>query len=141
MVAALGFERRAPVTTGLTPSVKALAAVAAARTVSLQWVQGSPETALPALLDGTGALVAEQFLTARGLEVGDSIELQAPKSKASFRIVGVVSSAGQSSPRTGTVNTSWNCWLSCQNATDSDSMRMSCWIITITCLSKRQKRT
>ncbi len=33
-IAALGFERPAPVTTGLTPSVKALAAVAAARTVA-----------------------------------------------------------------------------------------------------------
>ena len=60
----------------------------------LEWVQGSPETALPALLDGTGTLVAEQFLTARGLSVGDTIELQAPRAKASFRIVGVVSSAG-----------------------------------------------
>jgi ABC-type lipoprotein release transport system permease subunit len=60
----------------------------------LEWVRGTPENALPRLLDGTGALVAEQFLTARGLDVGDSIELQAPKAKASFTIVGVVSSAG-----------------------------------------------
>ena len=60
----------------------------------LEWIQGSPDQALPKLRAGTGALVAEQFLTARGLEVGDTIELQAPKSKASFEIVGVVSSAG-----------------------------------------------
>ena len=60
----------------------------------LEWVQGTPETAMPRLLDGSGALVAEQFLTARGLQVGDPIELQAPKAKATFTIVGVVSSAG-----------------------------------------------
>ena len=60
----------------------------------LEWIQGSAETALPRLRDGTGALVAEQFLTARGLKVGDTIELQAPKATASFTIVGVVSSAG-----------------------------------------------
>ncbi|MFM7807498.1 MAG: FtsX-like permease family protein, partial [Planctomycetota bacterium] len=60
----------------------------------LEWIRGVPESALPKLRDGRGALVAEQFLTARGLEVGDTIELQAPKSKASFEIVGVVSSAG-----------------------------------------------
>ena len=60
----------------------------------LEWVRGTPEEALPKLLDGSGALVAEQFLTARGLEVGDSIELRAPRADATFTIVGVVSSAG-----------------------------------------------
>jgi len=60
----------------------------------LEWIQGTPEAALPKLKSGSGLLVAEQFLTARGLQVGDSIELIAPKSKASFEIVGVVSSAG-----------------------------------------------
>ena len=60
----------------------------------LEWIQGTPEEALPALRSGQGLLVAEQFLTARGLQVGDSIELIAPKAKATFRIVGVVSSAG-----------------------------------------------
>ena len=60
----------------------------------LEWVRGTPESALPRLMRGDGVLVAEQFLTARGLEVGDRIELQAPRAKASFEIVGVVSSAG-----------------------------------------------
>jgi putative ABC transport system permease protein len=60
----------------------------------LEWIQGTPESALPRLRDGRGALVAEQFLTARGLQVGDRIELVAPRSRASFEIVGVVRSAG-----------------------------------------------
>ena len=60
----------------------------------LEWVRGTPESALPRLRSGEGALVAEQFLTARGLDVGDRIELVAPKSRASFEIVGVVRSAG-----------------------------------------------
>jgi putative ABC transport system permease protein len=60
----------------------------------LEWIQGTPEAALPKLRDGTGALVAEQFLTARGVSVGDTIELKAPKASATFEIVGVVSSAG-----------------------------------------------
>jgi len=60
----------------------------------LEWIQGTPEAALPKLRSGAGALVAEQFLTARNLQVGDSIELIAPRAKATFEIVGVVSSAG-----------------------------------------------
>ncbi len=60
----------------------------------LEWIQGTPESALPKLRDGRGALVAEQFLTARGLEVGETIELIAPRSRAQFEIVGVVRSAG-----------------------------------------------
>ncbi len=60
----------------------------------LDWIRGSPETALAQLKSGEGVLVAEQFLTARGIDVGDSIDLIGPKSRATMKVVGVVSSAG-----------------------------------------------
>ncbi len=60
----------------------------------LDWIRGTPEQALPALRRGEGVLVAEEFLTARGIAVGDSIELIGPRSRVSMQVVGVVSSAG-----------------------------------------------
>ncbi|MCE9620388.1 MAG: ABC transporter permease [Planctomycetes bacterium] len=60
----------------------------------LDWVRGSPESALPMLRSGEGVLVAEQFLTARGIDVGDSIELIGARSRVEMKVVGVVSSAG-----------------------------------------------
>jgi putative ABC transport system permease protein len=60
----------------------------------LDWIRGTPEEAVPRLLDGDSVLVAEQFLTARDLDVGDSIMLGTPNRQVSFEIVGVVGAAG-----------------------------------------------
>ena len=60
----------------------------------LEWIRGTPETALPRLADGDAALVAEQFLTARGLDVGDRIVLGNSRREVEFEIVGVVGAAG-----------------------------------------------
>ena len=60
----------------------------------IDWIRGTPEAALPALRDGSGVLVAEEFLTARGLDVGDRLFLGAREERRPFTIVGVVGSAG-----------------------------------------------
>ncbi|MCA9284095.1 MAG: ABC transporter permease [Phycisphaerales bacterium] len=60
----------------------------------LDWQQGTPEEAIPALRAGEGVLVAEQFLAARGLGVGDTISLGSARTERPFRIVGVVGAAG-----------------------------------------------
>ncbi|MGA1392298.1 MAG: FtsX-like permease family protein [Phycisphaerales bacterium] len=60
----------------------------------LEWIRGDPESAIPRLLAGDACLVAEPFLTARGLGVGDSIELGNARRSATFEIVGVVGAAG-----------------------------------------------
>ena len=60
----------------------------------IEWIQGTPEEAVPRLLDGDAVLVAEQFLTARGLGVGDMIELGPENRQIEFEIVGVVGAAG-----------------------------------------------
>ncbi|MBM4111441.1 MAG: FtsX-like permease family protein [Phycisphaerae bacterium] len=60
----------------------------------IEWIRGTAEAALPALQDGSGVLVAEEFLTARGLDVGDRVFLGSRGEKRGFTIVGVVGSAG-----------------------------------------------
>ena len=60
----------------------------------IEWVQGTPEEAVPRLRDGDAVLVAEQFLTARNLGVGDRIDLGPEGRETSFEIVGVVGAAG-----------------------------------------------
>lgn len=60
----------------------------------LEWLEGSPETALPKLRSGDAVLVAEEFLRARGKRVGDRIRLGGPRRSHDFEIAGVVSSAG-----------------------------------------------
>lgn len=65
----------------------------------LTWIQGSLETAKPALLAGTGVLVAREFMVARGLGVGDTITLTSAQGggqeqQVTFDIVGVVTSPG-----------------------------------------------
>ena len=60
----------------------------------IEWIQGTPEEAIPRLLEGDSVLVAEQFLTARGLGVGDMITLGPEKRQQEFEIVGVVGAAG-----------------------------------------------
>lgn len=61
---------------------------------TLDWKQGDPATAIPLLREGEGVLVAEQFLIARGLGVGDTISLGNGRNTFDFRIAGVVSAAG-----------------------------------------------
>lgn len=60
----------------------------------IEWIRGTPESALPKLLDGSGILIAEQFHLARGLDLGDSLGLGGKEGDVRFEIVGVVSSAG-----------------------------------------------
>jgi putative ABC transport system permease protein len=60
----------------------------------LDWVQGSPETAIPRLEQGDAILVAPEFLVARGLGVGSRIRLGSGANEAEFEIVGVVTAGG-----------------------------------------------
>jgi len=60
----------------------------------VKWVAGTPEGAIPRIASGEGILVAEEFLTARGISVGDTLELGAGRVSHEFQIVGVVSAAG-----------------------------------------------
>lgn len=60
----------------------------------LDWIQGTPETAIPRLEAGDAILVAPEFLRARGIGVGDHIRLGSGKSEHEFEIVGVVTAAG-----------------------------------------------
>ncbi len=60
----------------------------------IDWIEGTPEEAIPRLRDGDAILVAEQFLTARNLGVGDEISLGPEGREKSFEIVGVVGAAG-----------------------------------------------
>ncbi|HMN96388.1 MAG TPA: ABC transporter permease [Phycisphaerales bacterium] len=61
---------------------------------TLEWKQGSPEEAIPLMEEGDGLLVAEQFLVAHGIGVGDTIRLAGGRTEHEFRIVGVVDAAG-----------------------------------------------
>ncbi len=61
---------------------------------SLQWIEGSPETAIPRLEAGGAVLIAKEFQTARGIKVGDSITLEYQDKPYDFEVVGVVSSPG-----------------------------------------------
>jgi ABC-type lipoprotein release transport system permease subunit len=60
----------------------------------LEWIDGTPEAALPKLKDGTGVLVAKEFLVARGKKVGDRIRLGGGKTEKEYEIAGVVGAAG-----------------------------------------------
>jgi putative ABC transport system permease protein len=60
----------------------------------LDFLQGDPETAIARLESGDAVLVAEQFLTARGLGVGDTIGLGGTEGDVRFEIAGVVGAAG-----------------------------------------------
>ncbi len=60
----------------------------------LDWIEGSPETAIPRLEQGDAVLVAPEFLVARGLGVGSTLRLGSGKHEADFEIVGVVTAAG-----------------------------------------------
>ena len=60
----------------------------------LDWIAGSPESALPKLKSGSGILVAKEFLVARGKKPGDHITLGGGKTEKDYEIVGVVGAAG-----------------------------------------------
>jgi len=60
----------------------------------VEWLAGNPETAIDALAGGDSAIVAEGFLIAKGVSVGDTITLGVGRATKDFEIVGVVSSAG-----------------------------------------------
>ena len=60
----------------------------------IEWLAGDPATALPRLRSGEGLLVADQFLTAKGFSVGDTITLGVGRIEQEFEILGVLSAAG-----------------------------------------------
>jgi putative ABC transport system permease protein len=60
----------------------------------LDWIAGTPGDALPRLKDGSGILVAKEFLVARGKKPGDRIRLGGGKTEKEYEIVGVVGAAG-----------------------------------------------
>ena len=61
---------------------------------NIEWLQGTPEEAIPKLESGEGVLVAPEFLTARGMGVGDTITLGTFDDESDFEIVGVVGAGG-----------------------------------------------
>ena len=60
----------------------------------IDWIEGNAEDAIPRLMDGDAVLVAEEFLTARGMGVGDTITLGTEDDSSDFEIVGVVGAGG-----------------------------------------------
>lgn len=61
---------------------------------SLQWIEGSPESARVRLNQGNAIIVAREFKTTRGLGVGSKLRLLHEGKGYDFDIVGVVSSPG-----------------------------------------------
>lgn len=61
---------------------------------NLDWIQGDPEEAQRRLNEGGAALVAREFLVARGIGVGDTITLGTEEEPYDFEVVGVVGSPG-----------------------------------------------
>ncbi|MHC5024543.1 MAG: FtsX-like permease family protein [Planctomycetota bacterium] len=61
---------------------------------NVDWIQGDPATATRRLQQGDGVLVADRFLTARNIGVGDRIRLGAGRVEKEFEIVGVIGAGG-----------------------------------------------
>jgi putative ABC transport system permease protein len=61
---------------------------------AVDWLQGDPAHAIPRLTEGDAVIVAERFLVARDIGVGDTLRLGAGRVERDFEIVGVVTSAG-----------------------------------------------
>ncbi len=61
---------------------------------AVDWIEGDPATAIPQLAHGDAAIVAQRFLVAKGVGVGDTLTLGVGRKTKEFRIIGVVSSAG-----------------------------------------------
>jgi len=64
------------------------------RITTIEWIQGSVETALPKLNAGGHVLVAREFSTTRGYGLGDTITLTYNGQPYDFTIAGVVASPG-----------------------------------------------
>lgn len=64
------------------------------RVNAVDWILGDPEVGIPKLQRGEGILVAERFLTAKGMGAGDMLTLGVGRHERTFEIVGVVSAAG-----------------------------------------------
>ena len=60
----------------------------------LEWLQGTPEQAIPRLEQGDAILVAPEFLVARKMGVGSHIRLGSGANEFDFEIVGVVTAGG-----------------------------------------------
>ncbi len=60
----------------------------------LDWIQGTPDVAIPRLEHGDAILVAPEFLIARKLGVGSRLRLGSGAHEAEFEIVGVVTAGG-----------------------------------------------
>lgn len=61
---------------------------------NIEWIQGEPKEAVARLIKGGAIIVAREFLTARGIGVGDTLTLGPDDNKHDFEVVGVVSSPG-----------------------------------------------
>ena len=64
------------------------------RMTKLEWKEGDPAVALEKLKAGGAVIIANEFRVARGLKVGDSLNLTYNDKPYSFEIVGVVASPG-----------------------------------------------
>ncbi len=60
----------------------------------LEWIAGNPTSAAARLREGNAVLVAQEFLTARGLGLGATLQLGSDRDHHPFEVVGVVSAAG-----------------------------------------------
>lgn len=60
----------------------------------IEWVQGSPDAAIPRLKQGDAIIVSREFLSAKGLGVGDTFSCSDGDVTHDFEIVGVVTSPG-----------------------------------------------
>jgi len=61
---------------------------------AVTWLQGEEQHAISRLKDGDAIIVAERFLVARNIGVGDTLVLGAGQLEQEFEIVGVVGAAG-----------------------------------------------
>jgi putative ABC transport system permease protein len=61
---------------------------------AVNWIEGEAATAIARLREGDAIIVAQEFLTAKGLGVGDRLDLASGRVERSFEIVGVVQSPG-----------------------------------------------
>ena len=58
------------------------------------WVRGSVEEAIQPRKDGTGVILSDRFLTARGIDIGDTIKLGAGTLNREYTVVGLIQTGG-----------------------------------------------
>ena len=83
--------------TGLSPQDVACIGFQSAdffRINHVEWTAGDPETAAARLRAGNGVIVADRFLTAKNIGMGDTLTLGLGRVEREFEIVGVVSAPG-----------------------------------------------